>query len=75
MVLKTALRDLKNALEELHPVGVRLEYVPLLEADADSEVGTADALRQIRDRIEVWSAAVVFLFGCCCGKYKNNPFI
>jgi hypothetical protein len=53
VVVKSVLRDVKRALEEVHPVDVRLEYFPLPEDTEGDDVGTADALRLLHDKIKV----------------------
>ena len=53
VVLKSVLRDMKRALEEVHPVAVHLEYFTLPDDTEGDDVGTADALRLLRDKIKV----------------------
>lgn len=50
VIRKSALKDVKKTLEEVHPVNINLEYI--LIADSE-ESGTADILRHIKDKITV----------------------
>jgi len=44
---------MKRALEEVHPVGIQLQYVTLSDDNDSDDVGTADALRQLQEKIKV----------------------
>lgn len=45
---------MKRALEEVHPVGVQLEYFPISDDIENDDFGTAETLRMLlHDRIKV----------------------
>lgn len=44
---------MKRALEEVHTVGVQLQYVTLSDDNDCDDFGTADALRQLQEKIKV----------------------
>ena len=53
VVRKSALNNVRHALEEMSEVGIKLEFVTIPDND---EYGTADTLRHIKDKIKVsWS--------------------
>ena len=52
-VFKSALKDVKCVLEEVHQVTVRIDYFAVDDnVDAD-DTGTADTLRLMQDKIKV----------------------
>lgn len=48
VIRKSALKDVKKTLEEVHPVNINLEYIVITDSE---ESGTADILRHIKDKI------------------------
>lgn len=52
-VFKSELGDVKRVLEELHQVTVRIDYFAV-DDDVDvDDIGTADTLRMMQDKIKV----------------------
>jgi hypothetical protein len=70
-VLKSVLHDMKRALEEVHTVGIQLEYFALSDDTDGDDLGTADTLRQLRDKIKV--LFYIHLFLLCFATVALSP--